>query len=58
MLYLGVQFQGSEDEKRESEVVNDGKQCKVTCYLAGHCFMINLRETKILPRSLGHKEYL
>ena len=48
MLYLRAQFQGSEGEKRGSDVVKDRKQCKVTCYLAGHCFMTNLRETKIL----------
>lgn len=47
----------SKRKKRGSEVVKDGKQCKVMSYLAGHCFIINPNEIKTVSwekHPLGH----
>lgn len=47
----------SKRKERGSEVVKDGKQCKVMSCLAGHCFIINPNEIKTVSREehpLGH----
>lgn len=50
-----------ENEKRESKVGKDEKQCKVMCYITDHCFIKTLKETKIVAWEvylLGHTEHL